>query len=181
MYYQGSGDWIPEIRAWARWISSGEFQEWSAPGSLLASDDLPFLSGRCCYCRHLVTKLYLNLLWPHGLYVAHQAALSMGFPRQEHRSGVPFPSPGGPPDPGIEYTSPALTGIFLVTVPPGKPRGGCVYPSDLLDGITNSINMDLSKLQESVEDRGACLATVHGVRKSWKRLGDWKHQQNDLF
>ena len=53
---------MPEIRAWARWISSGEFQEWSAPGSLLASDDLPFLSGRCCYCPHLVAKLYLNLL-----------------------------------------------------------------------------------------------------------------------
>ena len=34
--------------------------------------------------------------------VAHQAPLSMGFPRQEYWSGLPFPSPGSTPDPGIE-------------------------------------------------------------------------------
>ena len=83
-----------------------------------------------------------------------------------------FPSPGDLPDPGIEHTSPALAGRVFTTVPPGKPRWGSVYPSDLLDSITNSINTNLSKLQESVEDRGACLATVHGIRKSWKGLGD---------
>ena len=32
--------------------------------------------------------------------VAHQAALTMGFPRQDHWSGLPFPSPGDLPDPG---------------------------------------------------------------------------------
>ena len=36
-----------------------------------------------------------------------------------------------------------------------------------LDGITDSIDMSLSKLQEIVEDRGACGATVPGVTKSW--------------
>ena len=40
--------------------------------------------------------------------VAYQAALSMGFSRQEYWSGVPFPSPGDLPDPGIEPRSPAL-------------------------------------------------------------------------
>ena len=39
--------------------------------------------------------------------VAHQALLSMGFPRQEYWSGLPFPSPGDLPDPGIEPRSPA--------------------------------------------------------------------------
>ena len=34
-----------------------------------------------------------DFLRPHGLYVAHQAPLSMEFSRQEHRSGLPFPSP----------------------------------------------------------------------------------------
>ena len=34
--------------------------------------------------------------------VAHQAPLSMGFPRQEYWNGLPFPSPGDIPDPGIE-------------------------------------------------------------------------------
>ena len=39
--------------------------------------------------------------------VAHQAPLSMEFPKQEYWSGLPFPSPGDFPDPGIEPTSPA--------------------------------------------------------------------------
>ena len=39
---------------------------------------------------------------------AYQAPPSMGFSRQEYWSGVPFPSPGDLPDPGIEPRSPAL-------------------------------------------------------------------------
>ena len=40
--------------------------------------------------------------------VARQALLSMGFSRQEYWSGLPFPSTGDPPDPGIEPGSPSL-------------------------------------------------------------------------
>ena len=40
--------------------------------------------------------------------VAHQTPLSMGFPRQEHWSGLLFPPPGDFPDSGIELKSPAL-------------------------------------------------------------------------
>ena len=39
--------------------------------------------------------------------VAYQAPQSMGFSRQEYWSGLPFPSPGDLPDPGIESRSPA--------------------------------------------------------------------------
>ena len=49
-----------------------------------------------------------------------QAPLSMGFPRQEYQSGVPFPSLGGLPDTGIELASPTLTDGLLTTEPPGK-------------------------------------------------------------
>ena len=46
---------------------------------------------------------------------AHQAPLSMGCYRQEYWSGLPFPSPGDLPDPGIEPTSPALQVDSLLT------------------------------------------------------------------
>ena len=53
--------------------------------------------------------------------VAHQAPPSMGFSRQEYWSGLPFPSPGGRPYPGIEPRSPALQADALTFEPPGKP------------------------------------------------------------
>ena len=52
--------------------------------------------------------------------LARQAPLSMEFSRQEDWSGLPFPSPGDLPDPGIEPMSPALAGEFFTTVPPRK-------------------------------------------------------------
>ena len=56
--------------------------------------------------------------------VARQAPLSMGFPRQEYWSGLPFPSPGDLLDPGIKLVSPAFpafVGRFFTIEPPGKP------------------------------------------------------------
>ena len=53
--------------------------------------------------------------------VAYQASPSMGFSRQEYWSGVPFPSPGDLPNPGIKPGSPSLQANSLPTEPPGKP------------------------------------------------------------
>ena len=47
----------------------------------------------------------------------------MGFPRQEYWSGLPVPSPGDLPNPGIEPTSPALAGGVFTAEPPGRPQG----------------------------------------------------------
>ena len=52
--------------------------------------------------------------------VACQAPLSMGFPRQEYGSGLPFPSPGDLPNPEIEPWSSALQVDMLPTEPPGN-------------------------------------------------------------
>ena len=54
--------------------------------------------------------------------VVYQASLSMGFSRQEYWSGLPFPSPGDLPDPGIKPRSPALQADALPSEPPGKPK-----------------------------------------------------------
>ena len=52
--------------------------------------------------------------------VAYQAPLSMGFSRQEYWSGLPFPSPGDLPNPGIEPGFPTLEADALTSEPPGN-------------------------------------------------------------
>ena len=64
--------------------------------------------------RGLVTKSCLTLVTPWT--VAHWASLSMGFSRQEYWRGLPFPSPGDLPNPGIEPTSPALQADSLLLI-----------------------------------------------------------------
>ena len=66
-----------------------------------------------------VARSCLTLLTPWT--VARQASLSMGFSRQGYWSGLPFPSPGDLPDPGIEPGSPALQAEALPSEPPGEP------------------------------------------------------------
>ena len=46
-----------------------------------------------------------------------------------------------------------------------------------LDGITNSMHMNLSKLQETGKDRGDFNATIHGVAKSWTQFSHWTTQR----
>ena len=64
--------------------------------------------------------------------VACQAPLSMGFSRQEFWSGLPFPSPGNLPIPGIKPRSPALQVDSLPAEPPGKPKNTGVGSPSLL-------------------------------------------------
>ena len=54
----------------------------------------------------------------------------------------------------------------------GKIRAGGEAGDRCLDGITNSLNMSLSKLQEMVKDREAWRAAVHGVTKNQTRYSD---------
>ena len=65
--------------------------------------------------------------------VVYQAPLSIGFPRQEYWSELPFPSPGDLPNPGIKTGSPGLQADSLPTEPPGKPwkEGGIKYLSQI--------------------------------------------------
>ena len=76
------------------------------------------------------------------------APLSMGFPRQEYWSGLPFPSPGDFPDPGIEPGSPALQADALPSEPPGKPFYMCAFSY-----VAGSLEQD--------EDSSSTMETVH--------------------
>ena len=91
--------------------------------------------GVCCGCCSVVSDCATP--WT----VAHQAPLSTGFSRPEYWSGLPFPSPGDLPNPGIEPMSPAfpaLASIFSTTEPPGKPQIGA-YPWNILSQETFSV------------------------------------------
>ena len=61
--------------------------------------------------------------------VGCQAPLSVGFPRKEYCSGLPFPSPGDFPNPAIEPESPALTGESFTAEPSGKAPNLMTPPS----------------------------------------------------
>ena len=63
--------------------------------------------------------------------IAHQAPASMGFPSQEYWSGLPFPSPGDLPDPGIKPKSPKLQADALTSEPQGKPINSSPNPPRL--------------------------------------------------
>ena len=70
--------------------------------------------------RKKVKSLSRVLLFATPWTIAYQAAPSMGFSRQEYRSGLPFTSPGDFPDPGIEPRSPTLQADTLLSEPSGK-------------------------------------------------------------
>ena len=53
--------------------------------------------------------------------IAHHVPLSIGFPREEYRSGLPFPSPGDLPNPGIKLASPAWHADSLLLSHQGSP------------------------------------------------------------
>ena len=79
------------------------------------SKPLSFCSLCGCVCVRTLNRVWLSATpWA----IAHQASLSMGFSRQEYWSGLPFPSTGDLPDPGIEPTSlasPALPDGFFTS------------------------------------------------------------------
>ena len=75
------------------WVTSATVLDWGLNVCLYLHIGL-----LVCFSHSFVS----NSLWPH------RAPLSVGFSRQDDRSGSPFPSPGDLPDPGIEPVTPAL-------------------------------------------------------------------------
>ena len=74
----------------------------------------------------------------------------MGFSRQEYWSGLPFPSPGDLPDPGIEPRPPALEADALTSEPPGNTNIGL---SDQQDLVTNWLWSTTEKVTSESDSR----------------------------
>ena len=83
----------------------------------------------CCCCLVILNSFVTP--WT----VAHQAPLSMGFPRQEYWNGLPFPFPGDLLNPGIEVRSPTLWADSLPLDPPEKSKNAGVGSLSPLQGI----------------------------------------------
>ena len=64
-------------------------------------------------------------LFYHPIDCSPPISLSMGFPRQEYWSGLPFPSPGNLPNPRSKPLAPALADGFFSIEPSGKPCNMC--------------------------------------------------------
>ena len=92
--------------------------------------------------------------------IARQAPLFMGLPRQEHWSGLSFPSPGDLPNPEIQPGSSELQADSLPTEPQGKPntvqeafnflRTFCPSPAGHFPSPKNPVN-------ESIQTKGVCV------------------------
>ena len=89
------------------------------PGKVSKKPRIPLKTT--IHCEVKVKLLSHVWLFATPWTVVHQVPPSMGFSRQEYRRGLPFPSPGNLPDPGIKPRSPALQADALTSEPPGKP------------------------------------------------------------
>ena len=132
-----------------------------------------------CYTSKTDTSLYINsaksrqscptLCDPMDCS-PHQTSLFKAFSRQEYWSGLPCPSPGDLPNPGIEHVSPALQTDALPSEPLGKPQVQLLGQEDTLKkGMAT--HPGYSCLKNST-DRGAWWTTVHCVAQSWTWLSN---------
>ena len=114
-----------------------------------------------------LSRFWLFWLFATPGTVAHQAPLSMGFSRQEYWSGLPFPSPGDLPNPGIKRRSPTLQADTLTTEPPTYPSQNiskklkCWNPLKVIlwihysdtKNLRNTVKIKKRKLQTNFSDK----------------------------
>ena len=135
---------------------------------------------------HLCTQSFICSLTGDGLVtkqcptvvtlwtVAHQALLSMGFPGQEYWSGLPFPTPGDLPNPGIKLMSPELPALadrFFTIAPHGKSTLSDIftqfYPRFVQDIQKGTLIWSLAPINKCHKSfKQICLQ--HTIRKSYQ-------------
>ena len=113
-------------------------------------------------------------LWPHGR--------TMGFSRQEYKSGLPYPSPGDLPNPGIEPRSPALQADALPSELPGKPIVSSYSPPSLLSWLCCSAAL-LSVGKAGLNEPHICLPWSLVIMVDGKHQADmvWGVRDQGIF
>ena len=115
VYYLSKRAWVPkrmESFPWHHLLTKHSLRTFPVPGSVSSA-------GAVTVKRKWSCSVMCDSETPWT--VAYQAPPSMGFSRQEYWSGLPFPSPGNLPDPGIEPLVSRIPGRrFLTSEPPGK-------------------------------------------------------------
>ena len=126
MWHVGSSsltrDGSPALGAWSLSLrATREFPHFSINLKLFHKWCYHFKQiHRCSYVCRKVKSLSCVQLFTTPWTVALQAPPSRGVPKQGYWSGLPFPSPGNLPDPGIKPMSPPLQADSLLSEPPGK-------------------------------------------------------------
>ena len=101
--------------------------------------------------------------------VAHQAPLSVGFPRLEYWSGLPFPSPEALPEPGIKPTSPVSPALRVDSLPlshQGSPHYRCHF-------YQNSLELKLYEQAHSPFQPQVALRELYSPYQTSKFLKGW--------
>ena len=107
-----------ELQTGVKWGISGNVLSQSAPQFSCLEDGKTVILTSWVVVNIRVKSLSHVQLFATPWTVAYQAPLSMEFSRQNYWSGLPFPSPGDLPDPGVEPSSPALQADALLSEPP---------------------------------------------------------------
>ena len=138
-------------------ISSSVVPFSSCPQSLPASESMK------------VKSLSRVWLFASPWTVAYQAPPSMGFSRQECWSGLPFPSPGHLPNPGIEPGSPAFQADALPSEPPGKPIRVYNYTQILL--LLQLYDISFVQFSKFLRKGNKVVMKLPDGKNHWRKLG----------
>ena len=138
---------------------------WDSPGKN---------TGVGCHCLLQCMKVKVKSLSRVRLFAtpwtaAHQAPPSMGFSRQEYWSGLPFPSPGDVPDPGIEARSPALQADALTSEPERFPLWDTATLNCLNLGMIHIFSVHIySKRSSPSAPLSKCSMAHHSMCPAYK-------------
>ena len=146
-----------------------------------------------CVCVFSVARSCPTLCGPRDC--SRQTSLPMEFSRQEYWSGIPFPTPGDLPNPGIELASPALAGRLFTTNATGKLKVkwkgkrlsrvwlSNVYPKSLLLKVQFSCSVVSDSLHPCglQHARLLCPSPTPGACSSSCSSSQWRHQTISSF